>query len=130
MIDEILETIIALMQPLTTLTIRQAALPVGDGICLEAGAAGTVTTHLDRATLEQMSCVMNAKCEDLQTARGTLTVLHHYLTRMATYPQNDDWQITDITTIGGPSVVSREPNGMWIVGSQIRVTYYDKEREQ
>lgn len=34
MLDEILQTIILLMQPLTPLVIRQAALPVGEGVCL------------------------------------------------------------------------------------------------
>lgn len=73
--------------------------------------------------------MLNCRHSDLKTARDTLTTLHHHLTRLPAYPNNERWQISAIVTSGGPTVIGREPNGMWTVGSSIRVTYYDKERE-
>lgn len=128
MYDEIIDALMEIMQPHCPLPIRRSTLPTGAGVCIEHAASDTITTHFDRATLEEMTCVLNAKGESLREIHGILTTLHHLLTRLRDYPQTDLWQVTAVETIGGPTNIGREPNGLWLSGSSIRVKFYDKTR--
>lgn len=127
MYDDIMMTVIDIMQDLTDLPIRRASLPSENGIAFEKATSDTVTTCLDRSTLEELPCVLNCKHADLAVAQQTLDRIHIKLTRLPAYPRNERWQIYSIETIAAPSQIGREPNGQWLVGSSIRIKVYNKE---
>lgn len=127
MYDRVLDSIVQIIQPWTDMPVRRAVLPVGEGVSLEKSTSGVIGTALDRSTIEEMTCVLNAKSQDLKKAREALGVMHQRLTRLAEYPNNADWQITAIETVSGPTEIGREANGFWLVGSSIRVKFYNKE---
>lgn len=127
MYSNILDAVIDIIQPLTDLPVRRGTLPAGDGVALEMSNTTTVSTGLDRSTVEELPCVLNCKSTDLVSAQDALALFHRKLTRLAQYPKTDRWQIYAIETISGPAVIGREADNRWLVGSSIRVKIYNKE---
>ena len=122
-----MEVVIELMQQYTDIPIRRASLPATNGIAFEKATSDTVTTCLDRSTLEELPCVLNCKHADMHEALRTLDRLHMKLTRLPAYPKNERWQIYSIETISGPAQIGREPGGQWLIGSSLRIKVYNKE---
>lgn len=127
MYDEIIDELMKLVQDLTTMPIRRAALPAAEGISLEKSASDTISTCLNRSTVEEISCVLNAKSRNMRTALCVLERMHVRLTRLPIYPKTDKWQMVSVETISGPSVIGREAGDQWLVVSSIRVKIYNKE---
>lgn len=127
MYDDIMMAVIELMQQWTDIPIRRAALPPDNGISFEKATSDTISISFDRSTIEAVACVLNAKHSDMALAQRTLDVIHARLTRLASYPKNDRWQIYSIETISGPCEIGREANGQWLIGSSVRIKFYNKE---
>ena len=52
---------------------------------------------------------------------------HHALTTSKVLPYTEDWQIYAIETTAAPSVIGREENRNWVLGSSLRVKFYNKK---
>lgn len=125
--DRVIDAVLELMQGMTDMPVRRAVLPAGEGVSIEKGTSDIVVTSLDRSTIEEISCVVNAKSTDLVKARQAVSFMHQRLPRLSEYPNNEQYQITAIETISGPTTIGREAGGYWTVGSIIRIKYYNKE---
>lgn len=125
--DEIIDTIIEMMQALTTMPVRRAVNPAAESICVEKGTSDVIRTALNRSTIEEMTCVVNGKGTNLVGVRAALGTIHQRLSRCSSYPKNNDWQITAIETVSGPTTIGREAGGLWLLGSMIRIKFYNKE---
>ncbi len=127
MISEIIQAVIDMMQYWVDAPIRRGVLPAAVGVSIEHASSDVITAGLNRSTVEEITCVLNAKHMALKSALGMLEVLHQRLSRAATYPENEKWQIFAIETVGGPSQIGREAGGFWLAGSSIRIKFYNKE---
>lgn len=127
MYDQVIDTIMEMIQAWTDMPVRRAVLPAAEGISIEKGTSDVITTALNRSTIEEMACVLNCKSTDLVRARQTVGLIHQKLTRYPEYPNTADWQITAVETISGPTTIGREAGGFWLVGSTIRIKFYNKE---
>lgn len=125
--DAVIDAVLEILQGWTDMPVRRAVLPAGEGVSIEKGTGDTISTALNRSTVEEVTCVLNAKSTDLKKARQVLSMMHQRLTRYPIYPNNDDWQITAIETVGGPTVIGRESGQYWLVGSTVRIKFYNKE---
>ena len=53
-----------------------------------------------------------------------LGIVHTKLTQRKSYPSDPRYEITDIETVGVPSLIDREDDGMWLYGSSLRVKFH------
>ena len=73
-----------------------------------------------------MSAVLNSKHKDQQKAADALGKIHTVLNMTKVYPQADNFQITNIETIGAPSYLGREQNNQCLYGSSLEVNFFLK----
>lgn len=91
-----------------------------------AWASGTLNTFFNKMGTVEMSAVLNAKNTNQQTALDALSDIHTALNMTKSYPSSDNYQITNIETIGPPVYLSREQNSQWLYGSSLRIKFYLK----
>ena len=124
--DDVLQAVVGLdndTNPYAVVTI--GALPANNGICM-AWASGTLNTFFNKMGTVEMSAVLNAKNTNQQTALDALSDIHTALNMTKSYPSSDNYQITNIETIGPPVYLSREQNSQWLYGSSLRIKFYLK----
>lgn len=100
-------------------------LPPDNGISI-SWSAGSLNTFLSKRAEVSMSAVLNSKHKDQQKAADALGKIHTALNMTKVYPQADNFQITNIETIGAPSYLGREQNNQWLYGSSLRVKFFLK----
>lgn len=124
--DDVLHAVIDLAQqakPYADILI--GPMPPDNGISI-AWSSGNLNTFLDKRAAVRMSAVLNCKHEDQQTAGDTLGRLHTFLNMRKDYPSADNFQITNIETIGAPVYLGREENKQWLYGSSLEVKFFLK----
>lgn len=100
-------------------------MPPNNGISI-AWSSGSLNTFMDKRAAVNMSAVLNCKHTDQQLAADTLGMLHTFLNMRKDYPVADNFQITNIATIGVPVYLGREENKQWLYGSSLEVKFYLK----
>lgn len=100
--------------------------PPLNGICMIRNGGYAQETHLDKGMLYSVPVLINGKHTNQQTVLDALTAIHEALTKKTNYNDvsTDAVQVVDITTTAAPSVIGREQNNQWIVGSSIGVYFY------
>ncbi len=124
--DDVLEAVVGLANqtnPYAKVTI--GSLPPANGISI-AWSAGNLNTFFDKKAAVSMSAVLNAKHRDQQTAADALGRIHTALNMTKNYPAADNFQITNIETVGAPSYLGREQNQQWLYGSSLEVKFFLK----
>ena len=103
--------------------------PPANGFCMLPAGGYQPDAHLDKGQVVRMDCLLNGKGADAGAVNDALWDIHQALTKLTAleYPQSDDWQIMDISTIAYPSLIGREEGTMqWIYGSSIEIKFYWK----
>lgn len=124
--DDVLVAVVELANqtnPYAPVTI--GALPPNNGISI-AWSAGNLDTFMNKKAAVSMSAVLNAKHQNQQTAADALGTIHTALNMATAYPKADNFQITNIETIGAPSYLGREQNNQWLYGSSLEVKFFLK----
>lgn len=124
--DDVLQAVVELANdtnPYAVVTI--GALPANNGICM-AWASGSLNTFFNKMGAVEMSAILNAKNTNQQAALDALSDIHTALNMTKNYPSSDNYQITNIETIGPPVYLSREQNSQWLYGSSLRIKFYLK----
>lgn len=100
--------------------------PPLNGICMIQNGGYMLEQHLDRNALFSLPVLLNGKHTDQQTVLDALTAIHAALVKLDDYSDvsTDDCQVVSITTTAAPSVIGREQNNQWIVGSSFNVDFY------
>ena len=100
--------------------------PPLNGICMIQNGGYAQETHLDKGMLYSVPVLINGKHANQQTVLDALTAIHEALTKKTNYNDvsTDAVQVVDIATTAAPSVIGREQNKQWIVGSSIGVYFY------
>lgn len=100
--------------------------PPLNGICMIQNGGYAQETYLDKGMLYSVPVLINGKHANQQTVLDALTAIHEALTKKTNYNDvsTDAVQVVDIATTAAPSVIGREQNNQWIVGSSIGVYFY------
>ena len=100
--------------------------PPLNGICMIQNGGYAQETHLDKGMLYSVPVLINGKHTNQQMVLDALTAIHEALTKKTNYNDvsTDAVQVVDIATTAAPSVIGREQNNQWIVGSSIGVYFY------
>lgn len=123
---EILDAVTALVPQYN---IIYGTNPPANGYCMIPAGGYQPDAHLDKGQVVRMDCLLNGKNANQQTVNEGLWNIHQILTKTLAlqYPQSDDWQIMDISTVAYPSLIGREEGTMqWIYGSSIEIKFYWK----
>jgi hypothetical protein len=103
--------------------------PPANGFCMLPAGGYQPDAHLDKGQVVRMDCLLNGKGADAGAVNDALWDIHQILTKLTAleYPESNDWQIMDISTIAYPSLIGREDGTMqWIYGSSIEIKFYWK----
>lgn len=122
--NDVLTAVIDLAQqanPYSNIVI--GAMPPENGISI-AWSSGNLNTFMNKKAAVVMTAVLNGKHENQQTVSDTLGALHTFLNMRTSYPQADNYQITNIETISAPSYLGREENNQWLYGSSLQIKFY------
>ena len=124
--DDVLTAVINLAEqtnPYSNIVV--GSMPPINGISI-AWSSGNLNTFMNKKAAVVMTAVLNCKNSDQQTAADTLGNIHTYLNMLTSYPTADNYQITNIETIGAPTYLGREENYQWLYGSSLEVKFYLK----
>lgn len=105
-------------------TIVIDTTPPFNGIAMGYSTGSPSDTHFDKGMIISQNIMVNAKHTDKEVAFDTVARIHAYLTKLLKYPNNDDFQIINISTVTIPTLIDREDNKSYIIGSTIQVDYY------
>ena len=103
--------------------------PPANGFCMLPAGGYQPDAHLDKGQVVRMDCLLNGKGADAGAVNDALWDIHRILTKLTAleYPESNDWQIMDISTIAYPSLIGREEGTMqWLYGSSIEIKFYWK----
>lgn len=100
--------------------------PPLNGICMIQNGGYMPEQHLDRNAMFSLPVLLNGKHQNQQTVLDALTAIHAVLVKRDDYNDvsTDDVQVVNITTTAAPSVIGREQNNQWIIGSSFDVYFY------
>lgn len=104
--------------------VKIGSLPADNGISVFIGTGYANETFMDKGMAYELHVVLNGKHGSQQMVSDTLNDLHRYLTQLKDYPSDNDYQITDISTISAPNFIGREENKQYLYGSSLRVKFY------
>ena len=124
--DDVLNAVIDLAEQIELYSkIIISPLPPENGISI-AWSSGSLHTFMDKKAAVAMSAVLNSKSKDQEAAAGVLGRLHTFLNMRKVYPAAENFQITNIATIGAPTYLGREENNQWLYGSSLEVKFFLK----
>ena len=103
------------------------SLPADNGISIAVGSGTAAATFLTKGMAYELTCALNGKHENQQTASDALNDIHQALTQTKTYPSTNTYQITNIETVATPSYIGREAGSQWLYGSSIRIKFFYKK---
>ena len=101
--------------------ISRGALGTGNGITCEIGPTSPETVWLDKNQYIPIDLTINGKHDNLQTLSDALNTIHESLTMLFDYPEGDNWEIVDITTLTEPQMIGRESDNKWMMASALLV---------
>lgn len=104
--------------------ISRGSLPSDEGITCETSDGFTLARFLSKNAIFQVPIVFVAKHANLQTALNTLSAIMVHVTRLRSYPEDTDWQITQVMSNAPPTIVGRDDSNLWTVGCSVIVEYY------
>ncbi len=123
--NDILNTVIDLAEetnPYANIIIGNT--PPTNGISMIISSGSPYLTDLQKGMLYSLNIMLNAKHTNQDTAFDTLSNIHKYLTKKTSYPNQENYQITDISTFSTPSLLLREENGDFVFGSTLNIQFY------
>lgn len=103
--------------------------PPSNGYCIIPSGGFPPGTHFDKGQVIQMDVLINGKNVDQEAVNEGLWDIHKKLSKVQSilYPNEDDWQIMDISTISFPSLLGQEQGTeQWIYGSSMQIKFYWK----
>lgn len=121
---DVLQAVIDLMNSMNPYApVIIGAMPPDDGISA-AWASSAYNPFFNKLAAVEMTAVLNGKHNDQKTVLDGLGAIHTGLSMRKEYPAAENFQITDISTLGAPSYLGREENKEWLYGSSLRVKFY------
>ena len=121
------ESVMNLIDELTTLTITRGALGAGNSLSCEIAPSVVESVFMDKNTYIPLTLAINGKHDDLQTLSDTLNGIMDNLTRLKQYPSGDNWEIVDITNGTLPQVIGRENNNQFLMACDLIIKIYRKD---
>ena len=125
--EEIIESIQKMVQAITGKRAVIGSVPPLDGYAVGMAGGSPIATFRPLTKNESFPVLFNGKGEDLHTVMDDMERAHHALTTSKALPFTEDWQIYAIETTAAPSVIGREENRNWVLGSSLRVKFYNKK---
>lgn len=122
--DDVLESVCGLAeasQPYSAIVI--GSMPPDDGISI-VWSASSLNEFLNKNAVVTMTAVLNGKHSNQKSVSEALGEIHRVLTRRKAYPEAENFQITNISTVGAPIYIGREANNQWLYGSSLRVRFF------
>lgn len=121
-LNQVIEAVMDLIDALGLFaTISRGALATGNSLSCEIGPTSPGTVWLDKNKYIPMDLTINGKHTNLQTLTDAMNKIHEDLTMLFEYPEGDNWEIVDITTLTEPQVIGRESNNAWMMASALIV---------
>jgi hypothetical protein len=102
--------------------VQLYALPSENGLCLAVTSGRTDAVALDMGQTLTLNVTLTSKHTDPALAYETLCAAHAALTRAASLPAGNGWQIVAICTDGAPGYRERE-GAYWLFSSSLAVTF-------
>ena len=121
------ESVMNLIDELTTLTITRGALGAGNSLSCEIAPSVVESVFMDKNTYIPLTLAINGKHDDLRTLTDTLNGIMDNLTRLKQYPSGDNWEIVDITNGTLPQVIGRENNNQFLMACDLIIKIYRKD---
>lgn len=122
--DDVLEAICELADAAQTYSdIVIGSMPPDNGISIAWGAS-SLNEFMNKNAIVTMTAVLNGKHCDQKSVSAALGEVHRVLTRRKRYPEAENFQITNISTLGAPIYIGREANSQWLYGSSLRVRFF------
>jgi hypothetical protein len=126
-IDSSVEAVMDLIDGLDLFpSITRGALGTGRTISCEVAPSGPEEVYLDKNQYIVIDLTINAKDGNLQRLSEGMNMIHQCLTMLKAYPENEQWEIVDITTLTEPQVIGREENNEWLMASSLGIKVYTK----
>ena len=124
--NDVLDAVIALAeQSQHYAPLVVGSMPPENGISI-AWSSGSLNTFFNKRAAVSMTAVLNCKHSNQKTAANALGALHTFLNMRKKYPSAQNFQITNIKTIGAPVYLGREENNQWLYGSSLEVKFFLK----
>jgi hypothetical protein len=123
--NDILEDVKSLIVDIGVYAVPvSGSLPPSNGISLTVAAGAPIASDLSKGGAYQIVLALNGKHINQETVSDALGLVHTKLTQRKTYPSSSRYRITDVETVGVPTLIDREDDGMWLYGSSLRVKFY------
>ena len=98
--------------------------PPTNGISMFISSGSPTLTDLEKGMIVSLHVMCNAKHRNQEEAFDALSDIHKHLTKKTSYPNETDYQITNISTVSYPNLLLREENGEYVFGSTLNVEFY------
>ena len=102
-------------------TISRGALGTGEGLTCEVGPSSPESVWLDKNQYIPIDLTINGKHGNLHTLSEAMNRIHESLTMLVEYPEGDNWEIVDVTTMTEPQIIGRENSNAWLRASSLLV---------
>ena len=121
-LNQAVESVMDLIDALSLFaSITRGALGTEDSLSCEIGPSGPETVWLDKNQYIPLDLTINGKHSNLHTLSDAMNLIHENLTMMRDYPEGDNWQIVDITTLTEPQIIGREQDNRWMMASALLI---------
>ena len=127
MLDEILESVIALALPYASpyTAITSGALPETNGLTMYIGPGNPTTEYFSRGKDSRIVIVLNGKHSNQKTVLAAMANIHKGLSSRKSYASGAGWEITNISTSTFPNYIEREASSkQWLYGSILALDFY------
>lgn len=100
--------------------------PPYNGICMIHNGGYAPDIHMDAGRVYSLPVLLNGKHENQLTALNALQAIHDELTRPLNWRDlgTEEIQVISIETTSAPTVVGREQNNQWAIGSAFNIRFY------
>ena len=101
--------------------------PPKNGLAMILSTGFPELTDFEKGLIGRHSILLNGKHSKQDKVYDAICKIHEALTRIKKYPNNDVYQILDISSTTYPTLIDREDNGQYIYGSALEVKFYWKK---
>lgn len=108
--------------------IMVGPMPANESIAIAPASGAPESTSIDKGQAMVLNVVLNGKSFDQADLAKTLSEIHINLTQATEYPDDGNFQITDIRTVALPHYLGREPDNQWLYGSSLAIRYYARKQ--
>ena len=121
-INQAVEAVAGLINGLSLFTtISRGALGTGNDLTCEVGPSGPDEVYLDKNQYIPLDLTINGKHDNLLTLSDAMNKIHESLTMLREYPDGDNWEIVDITTLTEPQIIGRGSSNAWEMASALTI---------